>query len=213
MIQTVVLESVTKSFRRGPGTVDVLRGVDLTVASGEVVMIRGRSGTGKTTLLSILAGWLEADEGDVRWHSDIAGDPSSWHNVAVIPQTLGMLRELTVADNVALPHRLGSAPDDGTAVMTELEIEQLRDRWIDAISLGEQQRAAIARAAAARPRLILADEPTSHLDPRRLRMVWDLLHRMAAEEGTSVIAATHDPEALLFAHRILRIQNGVLVDG
>jgi putative ABC transport system ATP-binding protein len=210
MNATVVLEAVTKSFVRGAGSVDVLRGVDLTVAPGEIVMIKGRSGTGKTTLLSILAGWLDADSGSVQWHPDIEPDPGAWHNVAVIPQTLGMLRELTVKDNVALPYRLGTAPDDGTAVMTELEVDQLADRWIDAISLGEQQRAAIARAVAANPRLILADEPTSHLDPRRLRMVWDLLRRMATEQGTSVIAATHDPEALLFADRILEIQNGVL---
>lgn len=211
MSDTVSLRAVTKSFRRGAGTVDILRGIDLTVAAGEIVMIRGRSGTGKTTMLSILAGWLEADGGEVRWHPDLAADPSAWHNVAVIPQTLGMLRELTVQDNVALPHRLGSAPDDGSSVMARLEVDQLGDRWIDAISLGEQQRAAIARAAAARPRLILADEPTSHLDPRRLRLVWDLLRSMAASDGTSIIAATHDPDALLFADRILEIQNGILI--
>jgi putative ABC transport system ATP-binding protein len=211
MNATVILESIAKSFARGAGRVDVLRGVDLTVTPGEIVMIRGRSGTGKTTLLSILAGWLEADSGTVRWHPRIAPDPGAWHNVAVIPQTLGMLGELTVRDNVGLPHRLGSATYDGMDVMVELEVDGLADRWIDAVSLGEQQRAAIARAAAANPRLILADEPTSHLDPRRLRMVWDLLRRMAAEHGTSVIAATHDPEALLFADRILEIQNGVLV--
>lgn len=189
---------------------EVLRGVDLAVDRGEIVMIRGRSGTGKTTLLSILAGWLDADGGELRWHPDIQGDPTAWNNVAVIPQTLGMLTELTVADNVALPHRLGTAPDSGERAMAELEIESLGGRWIDTVSLGEQQRAAIARAVAAEPRLILADEPTSHLDPDRLRLVWTMLRRMAAESGLSVIAATHDPDALMFADRILEIRDGVL---
>ncbi len=210
MTPVLELASLTKSFRRGIGRVEVLRGVDLVIHPGEIVMIRGRSGTGKTTLLSILAGWLEADGGTVRWHPDIAVDPTSWDRVAVIPQTLGMLSELTVADNVALPHRLGTAPDDGTAAMIELEIDAVRDRWIDAVSLGEQQRAAIARAIAARPRLILADEPTSHLDPDRLALVWTMLRRMGNEYGLSVVAATHDPDALLFADRVLEIENGIL---
>jgi putative ABC transport system ATP-binding protein len=210
MMPTVALTSITRSFLRGAGTVDVLTGVDLVVEPGEVVMIRGRSGTGKTTLLSILAGWLGPDGGTLAWDPAIA-DPTAWNNVAVIPQTLGMLEELTIGENVALPHRLGTAPDDGNALLHELEIERLAGRSIHAVSLGEQQRAAVARALAAHPRLVLADEPTSHLDPDRLRLVWTLLRRRAMEEGLSVIAASHDQDALLYADRVLDLTGGRLV--
>jgi putative ABC transport system ATP-binding protein len=208
---TVELASVTKSFRRGAGTVDVLTGVDLVVEPGEVVMIRGRSGSGKTTLLSILAGWLTHDLGSVAWDATIA-DPTAWNAVAVIPQTLGMLEELTIGENIALPNRLGSAPTDGADLMRELEIDRLAGRSIHAVSLGEQQRAAVARALAARPRLVLADEPTSHLDPDRLRLVWTLLRRRAMEDGLSVIAASHDQDALLYADRVLDLTGGRLVE-
>lgn len=210
MMATVALTAVTKSFSRGSGTVAVLTGVDLVVSPGEVVMIRGRSGTGKTTLLSILAGWLPHDEGTVTWDPDIT-DPTSWDSVAVIPQTLGMLQELTIGENIGLPHRLGSAGDDGSALMRELEIDHLAKRHIDAVSLGEQQRAAVARALAAHPRLVLADEPTSHLDPDRLRLVWTMLRRRALEDGLSVVAASHDPDALLYADRVLDLSGGKLV--
>jgi putative ABC transport system ATP-binding protein len=207
---TVALTSITKSFLRGAGTVDVLTGVDLVVEPGEVVMIRGRSGTGKTTLLSILAGWLDHDGGTLTWDPAMS-DPTAWDKVAVIPQTLGLLEELTIGENVALPHQLGTAPDDGAALLHELEIEHLAGRSIHAVSLGEQQRAAVARALAAHPRLVLADEPTSHLDPDRLRLVWTLLRRRAMEEGLSVIAASHDQDALLYADRVLDLTGGRLV--
>ncbi len=207
---TVALSAVTRSFLRGAGTVDVLTGVNLVVEPGEVVMIRGRSGTGKTTLLSVLAGWLDHDGGTLTW-DPIMPDPTAWDNVAVIPQTLGLLEELTIGENVALPHRLGTAPDDGVTLLHELEIERLAGRSIHAVSLGEQQRAAVARALAAHPRLVLADEPTSHLDPDRLRLVWTLLRRRAREEGLSVIAASHDQDALLYADRVLDLVGGRLV--
>lgn len=210
MTSTVTLTAVSKAFRRGAGTVEVLRGVDLDVDRGEVVMIRGRSGTGKTTLLSILAGWLDHDTGTVAWDDEIT-DPTAWNAVAVIPQTLGMLEELTIGENIALPHRLGTAPEDGSELMRELEIDRLAARSIHAVSLGEQQRAAVARALAGRPRLVLADEPTSHLDPERLRLVWTLLRRRAIEDGLSVVAASHDPDALLYADRVLDLVGGKLV--
>ncbi|MDH4117667.1 MAG: ATP-binding cassette domain-containing protein [Acidimicrobiia bacterium] len=213
MTPTVQLTSISKAFARGASTVTVLDGVDLTVEPGEVVMIRGRSGSGKTTLLSILAGWLTADSGTLRWSPDIETRPDAWNNVAVIPQTLGLLSELTISENVSLPYRLGTAPTDGTELIGELEIAELVDRPIDGVSLGEQQRAAVARALAAHPKLLLADEPTSHLDPDRLRLVWNLLRRHAASERMSVVAASHDPDALLFADRVLDLRGGKLSAG
>lgn len=196
---------ITKSFDGLP----VLSGIDLTIDPGEVVVIRGRSGSGKTTLLSILAGWMTADAGTIRWAPQLATDPTAWDRVAIIPQTLGLLAELSIGENIALPCMLGTAATDGGELTVAFEIDHLTDRATQAVSLGEQQRAAIARALVADPPLLLADEPTSHLDPARLHLVWTRLSEQA-NQGNAVLAATHDAEALRYATTVYDLVRGVL---
>ena len=208
MSTVVRLANISKSFRRGDTDVVVLNGLEAEIDRGEVVIIRGRSGSGKTTLLNILAGWQESDSGDVFWDVE---KPDSWDEVAVVPQSLGLLPELTLGENIGLPGRLADSETDVSNVASRLEIPHLLDRPVDGASLGEQQRTAIGRALIRRPSLLLADEPSSHQDLGRLHLVWQLISEVAAS-GTAVIAATHDPDAFDYADRILDLSEGRLVE-
>jgi putative ABC transport system ATP-binding protein len=203
----LTLENIGKTFHRGDTDVVVLDDLAATVEPGEVVIIRGRSGSGKTTLLNLLAGWQTPDSGSVKWSID---RPELWENVAVVPQSLGLLPELTLGENIGLPGRLADDDDNVQDIAEKLEIGHLMDRPTTGASLGEQQRAAIARALIRRPALLLADEPSSHQDLERLHLVWRLISEAAAA-GTAVIAATHDPDGFTYADRILDLQNGKLV--
>jgi putative ABC transport system ATP-binding protein len=207
MRAVVELSGITKRFRRGQTDIVVLNDLAATVQAGEVVIIRGRSGSGKTTLLNILAGWQEPDSGSVTWGVD---HPESWDRVAVVPQSLGLLPELTLGENIGLPGRLADTASDVSGVAEKLEIPHLLDRPVGGASLGEQQRAAIGRALIRRPALLLADEPSSHQDLDRLHLVWRLIDQVAVD-GTGVIAATHDPDAFQYADRILDLREGRLV--
>ena len=207
MSAVVALEEITKTFRRGKTEITVLNNLAASIGPGEVVIVRGRSGSGKTTLLNILAGWQSPDSGSVNWGID---HPDSWDHVAVVPQSLGLLPELTLGENIGLPGRLADAESDVTGVAEKLEIPHLLDRPVGGASLGEQQRAAIGRALIRRPALLLADEPSSHQDLDRLHLVWRLIDEVAAG-GTGVIAATHDPDAFDYADRILDLQDGRLI--
>jgi putative ABC transport system ATP-binding protein len=203
----LTLENVSKSFLRGEAEVVVLNDLAASVEPGEVVIIRGRSGSGKTTLLNLLAGWQTPDRGSVNWSIE---SPERWENVAVVPQSLGLLPELTLGENIGLPGRLADDDDSVQEIAEKLEIGHLLDRPTTGASLGEQQRAAIGRALIRRPALLLADEPSSHQDLERLHLVWRLISEAAAA-GTAVIAATHDPDGFTHADRILDLQEGKLV--
>lgn len=203
----LTLDNIGKTFQRGGTEVVVLNDLAAEVEPGEVVIIRGRSGSGKTTLLNLLAGWQTPDSGNVNWSID---DPERWENVAVVPQSLGLLPELTLGENIGLPGRLADDDNDIHEIAEKLEIGHLLDRPTTGASLGEQQRAAIARALIRRPALLLADEPSSHQDLERLHLVWRLISETAAA-GTAVIAATHDPDGFTYADRILDLQEGKLV--
>jgi ABC-type lipoprotein export system ATPase subunit len=207
MTAIVTLDSIRKTFHRGETEVVVLDDLAASVEPGEVVIIRGRSGSGKTTLLNLLAGWQTPDAGRVNWSIP---DPGLWENVAVVPQSLGLLPELTLGENIGLPGRLADQPADVGEFAAQLEIGHLLGRPTTGASLGEQQRAAIARALIRKPSLLLADEPSSHQDLARLHLVWRLISETAAS-GTAVLAATHDPDAYAYADRILDLKEGKLV--
>ena len=209
MSTVVELSGITKRFRRGKTEITVLDDLTAAIEPGEVVIIRGRSGSGKTTLLNILAGWQKPDSGSVTWGVE---NPDAWDRVAVVPQSLGLLPELSLGENIGLPGRLADTESDVPGVAEKLEIGHLLDRPVGGASLGEQQRAAIGRALIRKPSLLLADEPSSHQDMERLHLVWRLIDEVAAT-GTGVIAATHDPDAFDYADRILDLHEGRLVPG
>lgn len=205
---------LVKSFHRGAETVRALRGVDLTVAGGSVVGIAGASGSGKSTLLAVLCGWEVPDSGTVEF-----GDGSvpplglTWADLALLPQTLGLLDDLPARENVLLPARLTKQEPDyldrAAALMDRLGVAHLATRLSDQVSLGEQQRIAMARALLLRPRLLLADEPTAHQDHGWADVVLDLLRDHAAE-GAACVLVSHHRQALDRADTVLTMADGVL---
>lgn len=209
----LTLAGVRKSFPTPAGPSTVLDGVDLTVGPGEVVAIAGRSGSGKTTLLMVLAGWEQADAGTVGFGgAEVAPTGCGWRDLAVLPQSLGLLEELTLAENVGLPLRLApeGADQDPAELMARLGVASLADRYPEEVSLGEQQRAALARAAVVRPRLLVADEPISHQNREWAEAMMVLLGDLAGA-GTACVLATHDAIAFAGADRVLDLQDGRLV--
>ncbi|WP_158889607.1 ABC transporter ATP-binding protein [Amycolatopsis anabasis] len=207
-----------RRFAHPSGAVDVLRGLELSVSSGELVTLFGRSGSGKSLLLALLGGFDTPDSGSVLLNGvPIAGAPP-WHTCAVLPQALGLAGELTIAENVALPLRLavdGNRPGEREIrarvgeLLAGLGIDGLGDRYPPEVSFGQQQRAALARAVSGRPKVLLTDEPTAHLDPGSTPAVLDLLRR-CADEGAAVLVATHDDAVHRVADRRIHLLDGVL---
>jgi putative ABC transport system ATP-binding protein len=208
----VELDGVGKAFEGPAGRVSVLAAADLQVEQGEIVAVAGRSGSGKTTLLTLVAGFERPDAGRVVVLGDELREPPSWRDVAVVPQSLAIIDELTVGENVALPARLAGstdAEDDVDELLGQLGIDHLTKRFADEISLGEQQRVAVARAVAARPRVLVADEPISHQNEGWARTVMLVLERLA-DAGTACLLATHNAVAFESCHRVLELHDGAL---
>jgi lipoprotein-releasing system ATP-binding protein len=222
----LVLEAsgVRRTFRQGPIDLEVLKGVDFAVASGERLAIIGASGSGKTTLLQILGGLDRPSAGIVR----IAGNDI--HALAEKPRgelrnrTLGfiyqfhhLLPEFSALENAGMPLRIARRPasEAGQRARTLLERVGLGERLTHKpgmLSGGEQQRVAIARALVMEPKILLADEPTGDLDEHTAESLHDLLREMHRERGLTSIIATHNPRLSAACDRILRLEEGKLRD-
>jgi putative ABC transport system ATP-binding protein len=180
-----------------------LHPIDLEIDAGEFVVVRGRSGSGKSTLLALLAGLCEPGSGDVLMLGDPPHRSMPWTHVALVPQVLALAVELTIRENVVdgapVEHR-GRAD----ALLRELDLLDLADRGIGEVSMGQQQRAALARAVLVSPRLLLADEPTSFQDGRHTATVVDTLRRAAAA-GSAVLAVTHEDALSDAAHGVIEL--------
>ena len=200
-------DRLCKSYEGAHALVDA----SLEVRAGEIVVLLGRSGSGKSTLLMIAGGWLHADRGTV----ELAGRPLAgrppWRQLAYVPQRLGLLPELSVAENVALPSRLaGGRRDD--SLLELLGLAELACRAPAETSVGQQQRTALARGLGHRPLVLVADEPTSHQDARSAASAWDAIVA-ARNAGTACLIATHDEAAAERADRVYRIADGVVSAG
>lgn len=202
----------------------VLQGVNLAVAPGEVVLLTGPSGCGKTTLLTLVGALRQVQQGTVRV-LDQQLDGANRRERQLLRRSIGMifqghnlLRCLTAEQNV----QMGS--DLLPGVSYRARRDQARE-WLRAVGLGDElhklphdlsggqkQRVAIARALAAQPRLLLADEPTAALDSRTGREVVELLQRLAREQGCAVLMVTHDPRILDVADRLVRMEDGLLME-
>ena len=209
----IVADAVRRWFMSGDERITPVDGVDLAVAAGEVVVLTGPSGSGKTTLLQMLAGFQRPDDGAVHWHGTSDATPA-WDVVAVVPQTLGLLAELTAAENIALP--LLARGDDPSAAqlavdvaLRDLRVDHLAHRLVGEASLGQQQRVAVARAVVGGSRVIIADEPTSHQDAEHADVVLAAL-RAAADPGAACVLGGHEPRLAAVADRVLHLEAGRL---
>lgn len=216
MTATVLeMTGVNKTYRRGPERIHALQDAALSLRSGELVALVGPSGSGKTTLLNVIAGWEDADDGTLIWDGAplATGLGLGWSRLAILPQSLGLIEELSIRENIELPLRLGAASvmerSDVDDLLSRLGLSQLADRYPNETSLGEQQRAALARCLAFRPKLMMADEPTGHQDVGWARTVLDTI-RSATALGTACLMVTHHAAAAGFADRVLAIKDGTI---
>jgi ABC-type lipoprotein export system ATPase subunit len=210
----LTMTGVRKVYVRGDEPVTALDAVDLVLASGRLAGLLGRSGSGKTTLLNILFGWEQPDAGALTWlggprASDLAG--LSWSEVALLPQKFGLIEELTIRENIEYPARLsGRLTEERERVeqlLAELGLEEIADRFPAETSVGEQQRAGLARALVLSPQLLLADEPSGHQDAAASRRIFAALRR-ATRAGTSTLVATHNEEVASYFDAVYRMANG-----
>jgi putative ABC transport system ATP-binding protein len=200
------LRGLVKGFTAPDGTATrVLDVPAFAVGPGEEVALAGTSGTGKTTLLHVIAGILRPDAGEILWDgADVARlaepDRDLWRarNLGYVFQTFHLLQGYTALENVLLGMAFGSRPDRAFArsLLGELGLADRMDHRPRQLSVGQQQRVALARALANRPRLVLADEPTGNLDVHHARDALELLRRLCAEHGAALLLVSHDREIL-----------------
>ncbi len=207
----ISVRAATKGYQRGGETIEALRSASVELGRGEVGAVLGRSGSGKSTLLTLLGGWQRPDSGEIRYTlSSPNPQDLRWGELAIMPQRFGLLPELTVRENIEYPARLAGASDRSRAeeLLERFGLAELADRLPAETSIGQQQRAGLARALVLSPAVVLADEPTSHQDAGWRDVVWELIHQ-AAEEGTTCFVATHEERVAGYANRVWAIEEGI----
>lgn len=217
-----VCKQVTVVYGRGEASVTALAGIDLVIEPGESVALWGRSGSGKTTLLHVLGGLVEPTSGIVEWDGrplsslDAAARAGARAGgIAYVFQSANLLPSFTVFENVAFAVRAaGGEADPGLAPLALLELVGLggkADSLPSELSGGEAQRAAIARALAQRPRLLLCDEPTGHLDTDTGDRILALIEALQREVGFALVIATHDADVAARLEREVELHDGRIV--
>jgi putative ABC transport system ATP-binding protein len=203
------------------GPVEILKGLDLTVARGETLGLIGPSGSGKSSLLMLMGGLERATGGSVRalGQDMTAMDEDALarfrrQNMGVVFQSFHLIPTMTALENVAVPLELAGVPDAFARAEAELKAVGLGariDHYPKQMSGGEQQRVALARAAAPRPAILLADEPTGNLDGVNGQAIMDLLFGLRDRHGATLVLVTHAPELAARCDRVVRLADGKIV--
>ena len=212
---------LTKTYGQGSAAVQALRGVDLEVRAGELLMLVGPSGCGKTTFISVIAGVLSRDGGecvvfgrDYREMPELETTRFRGRNIGFVFQAFNLIPSLTAAENVAAPLIINrikrrAAVQHANEVLEKVGFdERMMHSFPQDLSGGQQQRVAIARAMIHNPRLIVCDEPTSALDSETGHMVMGLMRRVALDKDRALVVVTHDARIFEFADRIARMDDG-----
>jgi lipoprotein-releasing system ATP-binding protein len=209
---------LVKGYRSGAARLQILDGVDLQVVAGETVSIRGESGTGKSTLLNLLAGLDTPDAGTLGWGGpDLKLPAERARHLGVVFQSFYLVPELDALANVLLAARIRAniTADDrrrAEGLLDRVGLAQRAQHLPAQLSGGERQRVAIARALINRPRLVLADEPTGNLDERTGEAVMDQLLALCADGGVALVLVTHNPAHAARCARRLTLRGGRFVD-
>ncbi|CAN5408183.1 ABC transporter ATP-binding protein [soil metagenome] len=220
MLQVTDLQ---KTFKSGDTDVHAVDSISFKVPDGQFASIIGKSGSGKSTLLSLLgalekpsAGSIEVDGRDIAKLHDRALTHYRGNAIGFVFQSYNLIPNLTALENVMLPMEFAKVPrrkrkERASSLLSQVGLsEDQQDRKPGRLSGGQQQRVAIARALANKPKLILADEPTGNLDSATGKMVFDLLHKLAKTENTTIIAVTHDLSIAGQTDVTFRLQDGKL---
>lgn len=219
----VSLNNVSKTYVTASTKVHALRGVSLDVMMGELLMLVGPSGCGKTTLISVIAGILDHDDGEcIVFNEDLRAMGQTQKtifrgvNIGFVFQAYNLIPSLTAAENVAVPLLiLGKRRTESLArareVLDAVGLADKQNALPGALSGGQQQRVAIARALVHNPRLVVCDEPTSALDGDTGRLVMEVFRNTALSSDRALIIVTHDSRVFNFADRIARMDDGRIV--
>jgi putative ABC transport system ATP-binding protein len=220
-VPVIEARRLVKVFGRGDAQVVALADASLEVDAGELVALMGPSGSGKTTFLGVLAGLDPPDRGEVRWKGQPMSTMSAderrslrQEGIGVVFQSFGLLPALSAVENVELPLRvngvdLTEARERAEAWLRRLGLETRMHNRTYELSAGQQQRVAVARALIPEPEIVMADEPIAEVDTENadiiLEALWDVIRRDGA-----VLAATHNPEALRYANRVVLFRDGAV---
>jgi putative ABC transport system ATP-binding protein len=219
----ITVERLTRRIDTGTHTVEILKGIDFEVPTGQFLAIMGASGSGKSTLLGLLAGLDTASGGRILIDGNdittLAEDELAQlrgRKIGFVFQSYQLIPTLTAEENVLLPAELtgGGGSDDvrrACELLTRVGLGDRLDHYPVQLSGGEQQRVALARAFMTKPPLLLADEPTGNLDSVNGRQVLELLLELNRREGTTLVLVTHDRELASYADRVITLRDGLVV--
>jgi ABC-type lipoprotein export system ATPase subunit len=216
-------QGLKKTYVMGSRTLEVLRGVDVEIARGDFVALRGASGTGKSTLLHLIGGLYTPNAGEIIFRGQklsgySEGELTLFRNrrVGFVFQAYHLLPELTALENVCLSARIaripaGQAEKRARELLGRVGLNAREDHKPSELSGGEQQRVAIARALVNEPELLLADEPTGNLDSKTGGEIIELLKSLRVEKQTTLVIATHDEKVAAHAQRVIELVDGRIV--
>ena len=221
----IKVESVTKEYPLGKTIVHALRGVNLTVKTGDLMALVGASGSGKTTLLNIIGCVDEATSGRVKIGDEEITEMKDkkltdlrLYKIGFIFQTFNLIPVLNIRENVEFPLLLMKK-------LSKSEINKRTEKLIDEVGIkefikhrpselsgGQRQRVAIARALVTNPEIVLADEPTANLDSETGNIILELMKELNEKENTTFVFSTHDPDVIKHASSVVRIKDGLIID-
>ena len=217
------IKNISKAYNRQGKDFFAVKDVNLNILDGDFVHIIGRSWSGKSTLLNIVAGLLSADNGtlllDGTNYLELNDEEKSKFrnkNIGFIPQSPALLGYLNILENIRLPYDMyekdGDSEGKARYFLNELGLEHLAKSYPKELSGGELRRIIIARALMTEPRILIADEPTSDLDIEATKEVMDLLKKIN-EKGTSILIVTHELDTLKYGKKVYTMSEGVLTEG
>lgn len=213
------VKNISKTYGKGESKVEALKNVSLDIFEGELLVILGSSGSGKSTLLNMIGGIAKPDCGeiiingvDISKANDRALTKFRRENIGFIFQSFNLINEITVRENVALTANEKKYPNIVEESLEKVGLLEKKDKYIQQLSVGQQQRVSIARAIAKKPQILLCDEPTGALDYQTGKQILEEIEKLVRKEKKTVIFVTHTREIGKMADRIITIRSGELID-